>query len=117
MVEKRHEPLSQQILFAKFDKLNGLFQGTVLIKTAQELLDFSKGEEKQVEEVRLNIHISYIKHMHVQFNMATKCSCLKNNANIGDFAENMDTTKYANVQFKKISIPFAVYKKYGNGYV
>lgn len=38
---------------------NIYFQGTVLIKTAQELLDYSKGEEIQVEEVSLK-HLIYV---------------------------------------------------------
>lgn len=37
------------------DAFFDLFQGTVLIKTAAELLDYSKGEETQVEEASDNL--------------------------------------------------------------
>ena len=38
---------------------NFSLQGTVLIKTAQELLDYSKGEENVIEEVRIFAQVTY----------------------------------------------------------
>lgn len=34
-----------------------IWQGTVLIKTAADLMSYSKGEETQIEEVWMNIHV------------------------------------------------------------
>ena len=44
--------------------LCAVLQGTVLIKSAKELLAYSKGEETQVEEVSTLVYTPHLIHPH-----------------------------------------------------
>ena len=50
---KRVKDANIAIYTCPFDMLNTETKGTVLIKNAKELLDFSTGEENLMEEVRV----------------------------------------------------------------
>ncbi len=51
-VKIAHTPVASPRRVSTLSRVLVFSQGTVLIKTAQELLDYSKGEENVVEEVR-----------------------------------------------------------------